>query len=90
MVQKSYGKKRRTRHKLKLTKKATITKFLQTFNDGEHVHIKISTNKNIPHPKFQGLSGTVIGRRGRAYAVSIYDKNAKKVIFVKPEHMRKR
>jgi large subunit ribosomal protein L21e len=89
MVRKSYGKKRRTRHKLKLEKRIAITRFLQEFGIGDRVHVDISTNKNIPHPKFQGLTGKVVGKRGASYIVMVKDGNATKRIFIKPEHLKK-
>jgi large subunit ribosomal protein L21e len=87
VVRKSYGKMRGTRKKLKLRKKLAISAYLKEFNAGDKVSIIISTGKNIQSPKFQGLTGTVVGRRGNSYEVKIRDKNAEKTLFIKPEHL---
>ncbi|MEM7819633.1 MAG: 50S ribosomal protein L21e [Candidatus Aenigmatarchaeota archaeon] len=88
MVRKSYGKMRKTRKKLKLSKKPTLTRFLQEFNPGDKVVIDIATCRKIPHPNFQGLTGTVIGKRGRSFEVKIRDKNSIKTLFIRPEHLK--
>ena len=89
MVVKSYGKKRGTRHKLRLREVITVNTYLQEFSKGDRVNIKLSTNNNIPHPRFHGRAGTVIEKRGRAYVLEITDKNSTKQIIVRPEHLRK-
>ena len=89
MVRKSYGKKRRTRHKLTLKKRVTITHYLEQFQEGDRVHVQLSTNKHLPHPKFHGRTGVVLGARGRAYIVAVPDHAATKQIIVRPEHLRK-
>lgn len=89
MVRKSYGPRRGTRKKLR-AKKPTLTKFLQEFSIGERVAIDIQSNvKGFPHPRFQGLVGKVIGKRGKAYIVEVRNKDAKKIIITKPVHLKK-
>ncbi len=63
---------------------------LKEYNVGEKVAIKIdpSFHYAMPHRRFHGLTGTVIGKRGRAYIVEVYLGNKKKVLFVTPEHLR--
>jgi len=88
MVRKSYGKMKRARNKLTLSGKPNVNAFLREFHLGDKVCINISTGKNIPTPRFQGITGTVIGRRGNGYEVEIKDKNAPKILFIKPEHLK--
>jgi large subunit ribosomal protein L21e len=67
-----------------------IRRALQTFNVGDIVHIDIDSavHKGMPHPRFQGRTGVVIGQRGRAYLVRIRDGNSYKILIVRPEHLK--
>ncbi len=67
-----------------------IRRALQTFEIGQRVHIDIdsSVHKGMPHPRFQGRTGIVIGQRGRAYLVRIRDGNSYKTLIVRPEHLK--
>lgn len=95
MVKASKGLRAKTRQlfrkKRKERKMSPIAKSLQTFAQGEKAGIVIdsSVHKGMPHPRFHGLTGTVIGMQGRAYLVSIKDGNKNKIIISAPEHMRK-
>ncbi|MBI2076182.1 MAG: 50S ribosomal protein L21e [Candidatus Aenigmarchaeota archaeon] len=87
MVRKSYGKMRGTRQKM-AGKKASVTRFLDTFEAGELVHVDFSTQR-MPHPKFQGLTGRVLETRGGGYVIQIKDGNKTKTICLKSENLRK-
>ncbi|HIP63226.1 MAG TPA: 50S ribosomal protein L21e [Archaeoglobus profundus] len=67
-----------------------IRRALQTFEVGQIVHIDIdpSVHKGMPHPRFQGRTGVVIGQRGRAYLVRIRDGDSYKILIVRPEHLK--
>ncbi len=67
-----------------------IRKFLQTFDVGQRVHIDIepASQKGMPHPRFQGRTGVVIGQRGRAYLVQVRDGGKMKTLIVRPEHLK--
>ncbi|HDN74300.1 50S ribosomal protein L21e [Archaeoglobales archaeon] len=67
-----------------------IRKFLQTFEVGQRVHIDIepASQKGMPHPRFQGRTGLVIGRRGSAYLIRIRDGGKDKTLIVRPEHLK--
>ena len=88
MVRKSYGKMRRTRHKLKLDDVPKIADYLREYNLGDRVHVDFRSMESLPHPKFQGLTGEVIGKRGRAYMVRIRDINKFKVLLLKAQHLK--
>ena len=87
MVRKSYGKMRGTRKKLHFRENLAITRFLEKFDVGDRVHIDFSTMR-ISHPKFHGLTGEVIGKRGKSYWVKVKDKKSYKKIVVRPEHLK--
>ena len=87
----SRGYRRRTRN-LRVDArdrgKVRIRRYLQRFNDGDVVAISIDPSyQKMPHPRFQGGSGKVVGSQGRAYYVRIKDKNKEKMILVNPEHL---
>ena len=42
----------------------------------------------MPHRRFQGRTGTVSGKQGRAYVISVKDGNMAKTIVSRPEHLR--
>ena len=90
MVKKSKGPRTRSRKKLKARKRATVTKFLQTFKKGDRVVIDIepSSTRGMPYHRYQGRVGTVIGKRGKSYIVEITDGNKVKRIISRPEHLR--
>lgn len=68
-----------------------ITKGMQEFEKGERVNIVIDpgVHKGVPFPRFQGLTGVVIGKRGAAFEVSIKDGNKTKTVVARPEHLVK-
>ena len=63
---------------------------MHSYSDGDKVSIVIdgAQQKGMPHRRFQGATGTVESRQGRAYVVSVKDKNMAKTLDVRPEHMR--
>lgn len=87
MVRKSYGKMRGTRQKL-AGRSSSISRFLDVFEVGESVRIDFSSHR-IPHPKFQGSTGKILGKKGRSYIVEVMNMNAAKKISVRPEHIRR-
>jgi large subunit ribosomal protein L21e len=88
MVQKSYGKMRRTRRKMKSEDRPAMTSYLRMFKPGDRVHIDFVPSSPVQHPRFQGKTGVVVERRGRAYVVEVSDGDASKTIFVRPEHIK--
>jgi large subunit ribosomal protein L21e len=90
MSKRSKGKKSRTRKKLKQRGRPTITKFLQKFNIGDRVVIKLepSSQKGMPHPRYKGRIGTIIGKRGKSYILEVQDGKKLKLLISRPEHLK--
>jgi len=67
-----------------------INRILRDYAEGERVAVKIdpSTLKGMPHRRFQGRTGVVVGKRGRAYVVKMYMGGYEKTIIARPEHIR--
>jgi len=90
MVSKSHGPRRRTREKFRKTTRMTVNQFVREFAEGSHVAIDIESGSHagMPFRRFQGLTGTVTGRRGRAYIIQISDGDKTKTIISNPEHLK--
>lgn len=87
MVQKSYGKMRGTRSKLKMRKKLPINNFVREFKPGDTVHIEIYPASKFQSVRFQGKTGTVVERKGRSYVIKVTDGNMPKTVYLRPEHL---
>ncbi len=94
-MKKSKGSRRGTRRKLRKKPRERgmppVTKFLQTFEVGEHVAIKIdpSVHEGMPDPKFHGKTGKVVGTQGKAYLVQVRDGGLMKTLIVSPVHLKR-
>jgi large subunit ribosomal protein L21e len=66
-----------------------VTHSLRQFDEGTKVSVKINSavHSAMPHPRFQGATGVVVGKQGNAYRVSFFDGGKKKMLIVGPEHL---
>lgn len=91
---KSHGFRKRTRDKLSKSVRARgispVSRAIQDFDDGDMVHIILDPSKHrgMPHPKFHGKTGKVVGKRGRAFILEVKDGNRTKNVIVIPEHLK--
>jgi large subunit ribosomal protein L21e len=67
-----------------------IRKTLQQFEVGDRVHVEIDSavHRGMPHPRFHGRTGEVVGMRGDAYLVRVRDGGKYKTLVVRPEHLK--
>ncbi|OGS49249.1 MAG: 50S ribosomal protein L21e [Euryarchaeota archaeon RBG_16_68_13] len=95
MVKASKGIMKRTRQKFRRRAGqrglSPITRSFQKFDDGQMVVIVIdsSVQKGWPHHRFHGMTGVVVGKRGRAYLVDVRFGGRMKKAVVLPEHLRR-
>ena len=88
------GPRKKTRDKFKKALRrrgmAPVTTIIQSFDNGTKVHIVIdsSVQKGMPHRRFHGKTGTVIGKRGRAWILEVHDGNKLKTVISKPQHLK--
>jgi large subunit ribosomal protein L21e len=88
-----HGIRRKTRDKLSKTVRARgispVIRAIQEFESGSKVHVLIdpSRHKGMPHPRFHGKTGEIMGKRGRAFIVQVTDGKAKKTVIALPEHL---
>jgi large subunit ribosomal protein L21e len=83
----------RTRHLARHHKpsKLGITKLIKDFNVNDRVLILPKSNfANIPHPRYRGRIGVVIGRQGASYIVKINtSKSSVRKLIVPQMHLEK-
>jgi len=77
------------RMKMQVRKKPTLNLYLAKFDAGDVVHIHYLPSSPLPHPRFQGLTGKVVGKRGSSYGVAVNDGNKPKMLFLRPEHLQR-
>ncbi|RQH03050.1 50S ribosomal protein L21e [Natrarchaeobius oligotrophus] len=63
---------------------------IQQYENGEKVHLKIdpSVHKGRFHPRFDGRTGEVVGKQGKAFKVQIKDGGKEKTLIVTAAHLR--
>lgn len=90
---KTHGTRRKSRYKLKKTVRekglSPISRAIQEFAQGDMVNIDLDPGiqNGMPHPKFHGRTGRVMGQRGRAYIVEVRDGGLMKEVIILPEHL---
>ncbi len=88
------GPRKKTRYKFKKALRrrgiAPATTVIQKFDVGQRVHLVIdpSVHAGMPHRRFHGKTGTVVGQRGRAWVVEIRDGNATKTVIARSQHLK--
>jgi len=88
-----HGMRKKSRDKLSRTVRAkgksSVVRAIQEFDTGAMVHVIIdpSIHKGMPHPRFHGKTGEVVGTRGRAFVLKVTDGNATKTLITLPEHL---
>lgn len=88
---KSMGKRKKTRSLFRRSgSRLTISKLIRQFKAGQKVQINIDSavHSAMPAPRFQGITGTVIGKIGQVYNVGIKDGGLSKFLVVHPAHLK--
>lgn len=64
---------------------------LQDYKPGDRVVLKYdpSVHKGMPHRRFHGKIGIVIGKRGVAYVLQVVDRDKTKTLIARPEHLKR-
>lgn len=94
MVRKSKGFRSKTRSLLRKKPreagKIGLSRLLHSYRPEEKVVIKIdpAVHKGMPHRRYHGMMGTIIGQRGRGYIVKITAKDREKKLIIRPEHLQ--
>ncbi|MCK5150499.1 MAG: 50S ribosomal protein L21e [Candidatus Thorarchaeota archaeon] len=94
MVKKSHGFRARTRSlmskRVRTRGLGPVSTVLTDYEVGDRVNIVIdpAIHKGMPHRRYQGRTGVVKGKRGRAIEVDVKMGNALKSLIIRPEHLR--
>ncbi len=95
MVQRAGGFRAKTRRTLskhpRSRGKISLARLLQEFKQGDRVAIDIESavHKGMPHPRYEGRSGIIVGIQGRVYKVAIMDGGIRKIFLSDAVHLRK-
>ncbi|RLE55102.1 MAG: 50S ribosomal protein L21e [Thermoprotei archaeon] len=67
-----------------------LSRLMYEYQIGQRVHIDIDPTyiETAPHRRYQGKTGVVIGKQGRAYVVEVYLGDKRKIIVTTPEHLK--
>lgn len=67
-----------------------LSNLLREYEVGQRVAIDIDPTyiETAPHRRYQGLVGTVVGRRGSAYIVEVFLGDKRKSIVTRAEHLK--
>ncbi|MBS3071081.1 50S ribosomal protein L21e [Candidatus Pacearchaeota archaeon] len=70
--------------------KLKFSRYFQELNEGDRVSIvrELSLKANFPG-RFQGRTGVVEKKRGRAYIVIVKDNDKEKRFIIEPIHLKK-
>ena len=93
-MKRSKGQRVRTRSILRRRKsersRLNISRVMHDYEAGDRVAIVLDGGQQMgmPHRRFQGRTGFIQGRQGKAWVVSVKDGNMKKTVVARPEHLR--
>jgi len=67
-----------------------LSRLLYEYKVGDRVHIDIDPTyiETAPHRRYQGKTGIIIGKRGRAYLIEVYLGDKRKILITTPEHIK--
>ncbi len=70
--------------------RTTVNKLLKEFKAGDNVVIDLNSEiqDGMPHPRFQGKPGKILGKRGDAYEVSFMDGGKEKMVVTTAAHLK--
>lgn len=94
MVQR-IGTRRKTRalysKSVRMRGKISLRKYFQTFAEGDAVRMlgNSAVPKAMPWFRFYGKVGTVLGKQGRCYRVTMSDRGKTKTVIVHPIHLER-
>ncbi len=95
MVKPPKGFRHRTRKLLKkhIRERGAVpplSLLMHEYKPGDRVYIIInpSVMKGMPHRRYHGKTGVVVGKRGKCYIVEVKVGGKTKTLIVRPEHLR--
>jgi large subunit ribosomal protein L21e len=70
--------------------RVNISRIMHDYSEGDRVAIVLDGGQQMgmPHRRFQGRTGFIQGRQGKAWVVAVKDGNMQKTVVARPEHLR--
>ncbi len=67
-----------------------IRRIMHKYEEGDRVAIVLDggQQRGMPHRRFQGRTGFIAQKQGKAYVVAVKDGNMQKTVIARPEHLR--
>ncbi|MAR94270.1 MAG: 50S ribosomal protein L21e [Candidatus Poseidoniaceae archaeon] len=93
-MKRSKGLRVRTRSILRRRKKErsrlNISRVIHQYEEGDRVAIVLDGGQQMgmPHRRFNGRTGFINKRQGKAWVVAVKDGNMQKTVIARPEHLR--
>ncbi len=93
-LNKGYRNKSRKIYRISPRKRGqnSIDKYLLDYEKGDKVNIigdPSQHKRGLPHRRFYGKTGQIIGVRGRCFEVEVKLGNSKKILIIGKEHLKK-
>jgi large subunit ribosomal protein L21e len=74
----------------KTSQRLTVTELVKSFSIGDRVVVDLKSRfSGMPHPRYRGRHGEIVGERGKSYVVRIRDGNAVKELIIPAVHLQK-
>ena len=93
-MQRSKGQRQGTRRILRKGRhqrgRISIARIMHEYAEGDRVAIILDGGQQMgmPHRRFQGRTGIIQKRQGKAWVVAVKDGNMKKTVVARPEHLK--
>ena len=93
-MKKSKGVRQGTRFIVSRSKgersRLNISRIMHNYSEGDCVAIVLDGGQQMgmPHRRFNGKTGVITGKQGRAWVIEVKDGNKAKKIVSRPEHLR--
>lgn len=88
---KAKGVRAKTRDKFKRKGvRLSVNRILKEFSVGDSVQVNVNSSfhSGIPHRRYQGISGRVVGKQGSAFKVAVKEGNAPRTLIVTAAHLK--
>lgn len=56
--------------------------------DFVYIHVNPAIHRGMPHRRYIGMTGVVVGKKGKSYLVEVRVGGKKKLLYIRPEHLR--
>lgn len=94
LVKRSVGYRSRTRKLLSKRPRekglSPLSKIMYPYKENDKVAIVIdpSMHKGMPHRRYHGKVGVLVGKRGKAYVVKVNLGEKEKTLIIRPQHLK--